>query len=496
MSQMSQFFASNKIIISFLYPLVFFLMGFGILLKNRVHSQFHLAKSLQYMAFFGILHSFADWGDIFIPLQTAYLSPFGIHVLQSLQLILKSLSFSFLLYFGIDLLCRSQKRTRRISLVAPGFFLLWLVNFAILRYWLFAGQSFEHWLALSNFWAKLLITLPSGIVSGYGMYAQREQFRKFGERSMPLTLLLIALLINLYTFSDGLVFSNTPFYSGVWLTDRQFHKITDIPIDFLRGINGMLISFFILKTLKIVDWEYQQFFTQAEKQKVVTEERNRIARDLHDGMIQSIYAIGLHLEGISQMIAQHETFGIQRSITGVQEAIQKLNDLIREIRGYIKELKMPISQKRNFQEELIALIQEFNTSQSIPILLEQHDSDDDPPLTVVVQILYIVKEALSNVVRHSHATKCIVSLYEKDGEIRIEIADNGLGLIDALHSVDSNLESFKQGIRNMKFRANKIGGMLSIHSEPNHGTTIRLLIRKTWKEGPFEDAKKDHSYAR
>jgi signal transduction histidine kinase len=475
----SHFFEMNKMVVLIAYPLVFFLMGFGILLKNRRHSQFHLAKSLHYMAFYGLLHSFADWGEIYIPLQMKYLSTTTIHLLESIQIILEALSFSFLFYFGIHLLQPSIKWGYKILALPSIIFFIWIVFFNVQTF--FLHQNLEHSLIISIFLSKCLITIPGGILSSIAIYLQRKQFEEFGIASMTRTISWASISIFIYTLTTGFISPHVPAAYHLWLSYDQFEQMTGIPIEFFRGLSGAVISFFILRILKVVDIEYQQYFYQAEHNKVVTEERNRIARDLHDGMIQSIFATGLRLEGVRHMLNNGEKYEVDQSLTVLQEVISKLNDLMGEIRRYIRELQMPLDHTSKLEEELRKLIHDMNVSNSLTIAFYYRYQGSEPALSLTIQIFYIIKEALSNILKHSQASHAAVSIDQDETDFIVKIEDNGKGFQpeDLLVNPTDQVGG-KHGVGNMEYRAKTVGGTFSIHSTGNQGTIVELRI-KLWK---------------
>lgn len=488
MSLMSRFFETNQVVLSFIYPLIFFLMGFGIYLKNRVHSRFYLAKSLHYLALFGILHGIADWGKIFIPVQKTYLNDSIIFVLESFQTAINALSFFFLFYFGTHLLQQSKNLTRKILLLPLFFFLIWLGNFLILEPLLVSPQNQEWWFAISDIWARYLLAFPGGLLSGYAMFNQRRQFEEFDVPSMTRTLLIAAVSIGFYAFAAGFIVPYAPVIPKILLNSQYFFKATGFPVEFFRALSGIFMSFFILKILKVFDIEYQMFFYQAEKRKAVTEERNRIARDLHDGMIQSIYAIGLHLEGVRHILMTEREHGADKAANGVQEVIKKLNDLIREIRMYIKELKMPVNKEPRLKEEIERLVKEMNIRQEVEIQFQYAYLGEDPPLSKTVQIFYIVKEALSNVLRHAKASKAVVSICGNEKQLIVQVMDNGIGMEERKQSVNKkDVEPFKQGLRNMESRTKSIGGTLIVKSVKNKGTKILLQVKPVHKARSAEN---------
>src|SRR5512135_420383 len=100
MSFLQNLFTINHDIIYFIYGLVFFVVGLAISLQSRHSSRLDLARNLTWLAAFGFLHGFNEWGDLFIPLQAEYLSPAFVRVLHYIHLFLLAISFACLFEFG------------------------------------------------------------------------------------------------------------------------------------------------------------------------------------------------------------------------------------------------------------------------------------------------------------------------------------------------------------------------------------------------------------
>lgn len=98
------FFSLNRDIIYFAYGLVFFVLGLAIALQSRNYSRLDLARCLQWLAAFGFVHAFNEWGDLFIPIQENYANPDTILWLHRIHLLLLAVSYAFLFEFGVTLL--------------------------------------------------------------------------------------------------------------------------------------------------------------------------------------------------------------------------------------------------------------------------------------------------------------------------------------------------------------------------------------------------------
>lgn len=124
-------FKVNTDMVIFIYGSIFFLMGFGILLINHQHSRFRLAKSLHWLALFGIVHAFADWGHLFIPIQREYASEQTYLILRTIRIVLNALSFALLFQFGISLLLQTKRTLSKLRVIPVIIFVLWFIQLVL-----------------------------------------------------------------------------------------------------------------------------------------------------------------------------------------------------------------------------------------------------------------------------------------------------------------------------------------------------------------------------
>jgi signal transduction histidine kinase len=193
------------------------------------------------------------------------------------------------------------------------------------------------------------------------------------------------------------------------------------------------------------------------------ENRSHISRDLHDSVLQSLYAIGLSLE------TSHRTNTSPRpgGDRPYRHAVDQLNRLIHEVRGIIKGLAGGSVQDMDLSEELRQLAGSYEQLGSITITLSLQSSALDVLTREEEQeILNIVREALSNCVRHAQATHAEVTIRTHGNRVRISICDDGKGF------VETGAHPKGYGLMNMEARAKKLGGSLLLRSKPGQGTRI------------------------
>jgi signal transduction histidine kinase len=201
----------------------------------------------------------------------------------------------------------------------------------------------------------------------------------------------------------------------------------------------------------------------------VFDERDRISRDLHDSIIQSIYAVTLSLDDVPDLIEESPTQARER----VDAAIDTLHGVIRDIRNFIFGLRPLLLDSGNLLEGLSILSDEIRRNTAINVKLET-DLDEELPLVVVAELLAIAREALANVARHSGAQHTAIGVGIEDGTVRLSIDDDGRGL--ALGTVPAGGH---HGLGNMRARAEALGGTFTVSSEPAGGTRIIVTVPRT-----------------
>ncbi|HEU4683844.1 MAG TPA: PAS domain S-box protein [Nitrospira sp.] len=200
-------------------------------------------------------------------------------------------------------------------------------------------------------------------------------------------------------------------------------------------------------------------------QKRATEERERLSQDLHDNILQSLYAVGMQLEA-SRLAAGTSA---RKSKVYIGQAIDQLNHLVGDIRHFIALLKRGTAHQTDFREALNQLVSAFSAAGHRPPELKIHDGVlSSVTAEQAEQLLNIAREALSNSVRHSRATHRSISLVRMGRFVRMQICDNGIGF------VPRRSQKRGHGLANMAARAKKIGARLRLNSGPDLGTCVTV----------------------
>ena len=190
------------------------------------------------------------------------------------------------------------------------------------------------------------------------------------------------------------------------------------------------------------------------------EDRSRFGRDLHDCVLQSLYAIGLSFD-VTRRRPPQDAHGAHDHI------MDQLNQLIHDVRRMIQSLATGTVQQFDLASELSTLIAIYEQAGRLRIELDlQPDAIEILTNEEEQEILNIVREALSNCARHAHATHATVSIRRRRKKVRVSVSDDGTGFVPA------DLRHRGYGLANMTARARKIGGALRVQSRLGKGTHV------------------------
>lgn len=203
--------------------------------------------------------------------------------------------------------------------------------------------------------------------------------------------------------------------------------------------------------------------TEQENRLTLLEERDRIGMELHDGVIQSLYGIGMQVDLLRR---KEEAVSLEQ----LDSLVNSLNDVIEDIRGFIANLRSRTDQ-RTIRETLQHMKERLHPPQEIEIKIHAPDGYSPFSPAVFESICLIANEAMSNAIRHSGATRIQVDVEQTRQRFNIRVADNGQGFNLSLSDTATGL-----GLRNMRQRARLYGGEVSIESQEGQGTSLLISI--------------------
>ncbi len=206
---------------------------------------------------------------------------------------------------------------------------------------------------------------------------------------------------------------------------------------------------------------------EASRELSVIEERNRLARELHDAMTQNLFSLSLTAEAAA---------GLVRTDPGRAEAeIDRVRQLVRETQAELRSLVFELRPPRLEADGLVATV-----GKDLEVLGRAHGLKADLQVhgtlelasTVEIELYRIIQEALTNAVRHARAESITVDVDAVDGVVTITVRDDGVGFDPAARAIRER----RLGLTSMRERAESLGGKLTVETAPRAGTTVRAEV--------------------
>jgi signal transduction histidine kinase len=498
MDWLAELFETNRIIVLSVYGQVFFVMGLAVALQSRQRSQLPLARPLGWLAAFGLLHGLMIWGYLFVPIQAGWLPEPAVEALLVLQLLMKPLSFALLFQFGVELWLATRDRDQALPTVGgqpwlrlvPGAsVVLWGVATVALSTTVAAGfvPGVGPWLpspqiadalagvgaplAVGDVVARYMIALPASLLVALALRRTTRLLAPMAGRGVTTALAAASVAFVVFAIVGGLVPMEAPFPLASVLNDQVVLAALGIPIEVFVSITGLAIAIAVIVSLELFEQETDRALADARRRELLLRERERIGRDLHDGIIQSIYAAGLHLEQASAEIGSDGEPARERIGTVMGE----LNRITNDIRSTIFALRSGELESRDAEAIVLAVADELQAHTLVKLDVSS-DGLFRPRLRPeqAEELHHLVTEAFSNILRHAHAQRVSVRMACTQRRFTLEIRDDGAGFDP--EATQRGRRGRAQGLTNIRRRAELLDAKLDVDSAPGRGTRLSLTM--------------------
>ncbi|WP_217585934.1 sensor histidine kinase [Lentibacillus saliphilus] len=210
-------------------------------------------------------------------------------------------------------------------------------------------------------------------------------------------------------------------------------------------------------------------------QEIVVQERNRLARELHDSVSQHLFAASMMMSAINELEPPDDPF-VERQLNMVEKTIHQSQ---LEMRALLLHLRPVALKDKSLQEGISELLNEL--TQKVPLNIEWHTENFTIDKGIEDQLFRILQESVSNTLRHANASSLDVTLMKRDNWVILRVIDDGVGFIV------NDVNSGSYGLENMRERALEVGGTFKLISLPNQGTRLEVKVPALTEEGDDND---------
>jgi len=205
--------------------------------------------------------------------------------------------------------------------------------------------------------------------------------------------------------------------------------------------------------------------SDALRNAAVRDERDRISRDLHDTVIQTLFSVGMSLDSTRELVGSAPSRARER----IDQAVDAIDSTIRDLRNTIFHLQADAAASLGLRQGLVELAREHEVNALVrPRLVVGDDLEHVVPTVLVPDVLSVVREALGNTARHAGAARVDVEVGRRDGTLVVRVIDDGVGF-------DADQPSAGHGLVNVRERAALHGGHATVTSTSS-GTTIEFVV--------------------
>jgi len=523
---MAQISPGVLVLVFFVYGLAWFVMGLTVALESRRTTALPLASSLKYLAAFGILHSAVPWLDMGLLMGDPGGAAFSWRVVRTLALAISTLALAL---FGASLISANTGGKRWLKVLPLGLFGVWLlavvtphlVWFPALEAQRPTGACFqchpsatraflgleEPWLGSADILARYLLYLPGSLLAGLAMAGQWRWFRRHSYFREGRDSFVVAGAFFFNALVAGLIVPPGPFFPASVLNYASFFRWVRLPPQAFWALTALVIAFFLVRVLAVFERERGRQLEKAIQERLeaqeetrsqlerwgremeekvrertaevearnrelaILQERDRIAREMHDSLGQTLSYLGLRLMAMDQLFSAGH---VEKARKALGEMEQAVHSAVADVRESILSLRTT----RRPARSLIATLQDYLTlfadltGLRTEMRVEGVGEPATPPLAQV-QLLRVVQEALANVRKHARATQATIAVQVQDQVIEIVVEDDGQGF-DLAQVLQERGPRF--GLLTMRERAEEIGGTFQIDTAPGRGTRVRVQL--------------------
>jgi signal transduction histidine kinase len=504
------------IIIFFFYGLAFYSMGLALFVESGRASELGFARSMRLLAGFGVLHGIHEWLDMMEQGVAVYHQAEIYPWLLWMKLALLVTAFLALLLFGEQLLAHAQPNRKPVGRLTAGAAIWYAISCIVVR----ASYPLDDvaWIQAVDVLARYILGITSGLLACWALWRQRAIFRQRGMGLFVRDLTLAAVSLALYGIIGQFFTRPSTIFPSMIINSELFQRLTGFPIQLFRAGMAAIVAISMIRVLQALEVENQQRLRASERARIETEilsreelsrlntelqvaneetarllkevqgrdalrgellqritnaqesERQRIARELHDGTGQALTGLALGLRGLAAQANRDPETMTKR--LAVLEAMA--TGSLGELRHLINDLRPPQLDDMGLMPALRWLVERFQDRDAPQIKLEVQGEVYALPSEVETTLFRIAQEGLTNAIKHAQARNIWVKLDYTDGP-SLSVRDNGKGF-DPIVTMNPTTMRKGWGLAGIQERSNLINAALILNSSPGGGTTFTVRV--------------------
>jgi len=471
-------------LVFFIYGLAFFGMGITMALESGRSPALAQARVLRPLAAFGLIHGTHEWMEAYIIQAESLGAPLPAW-LPWLRLFLLITSFVSLLVYGLLMIPLISsfnwgKQIFRINLL--GIYVLTILIGITSAYY----KNPIPTNPLVDGLTRYLLAVPAGMLATFALQAQGQSASKDARDTLSHSLRIAAFGFSIYTLTQFFVHPMDMF-PAKFINDEAFYRITGFPIQLVRTLMAVMITYGLLRATQVMEKErqtqllaVQQSRLEAlEKQEEIRrellqhtvqaqeDERARIARELHDETSQVLSAFTLELATLREL---------SRGKPRMKETVDRLQDLSRRMSQglyiLVHDLRPAQLDDLGLVPALRSLVDDDYSAKGLQVTLEIIGVQRRLDSLIETVLFRVAQEALNNVNRHAETNKATLHLNYAPDAVTLGVLDAGKGF----DPTEPLRPPRGWGLEGMRERVGAVGGQLSLYSAPGHGTAVEVGI--------------------
>jgi signal transduction histidine kinase len=361
--------------------------------------------------------------------------------------------------------------------------------------------SVHDWLKANDAWTRYTLGIPGALLAAWGLLIQRRVFFQEGLIIYARHLTWAAVAFALYGVIGQSVAPPSALFPSTVINTGHFLATWGVPVQVLRTIMAGVIAFFTIRALRAFDvhWRRQLAAAQQQAQEAIArrnalrgellrrsvtaqeEDRQRIARELHDEIGQTLTGLAMGLRGVQQ--------SLNGDLNQVRLQLRQLEGMtvlaIGELSRLVADLRPSLLDDMGLHAALGWYVDEVNRRGSTRVELTLQGARRRLPPEVEITLFRIAQETLNNVIRHAQASQATVKLVRDSKLASLHVCDNGVGFDPAAVLEQDTRPGW--GLVGIQERVGLAGGDCRIESAPGEGTSLTVDIPlAAWQEGQNE----------